>query len=261
MISFEELSQRFPVQNVAPYGPCVVVPGSEFNPDWEVFLGDQGYSCRFSDLDGKPVTLVQHKNARSNGGEKTVYVPQKKVGGESMESKESKESGKKGHGCQKGPSWSPEEEQRLLKRMQELTGPVKARARQLEPEFGRSAIALIQKHKKLLKAEKAKKGPKPETAKKSLKNSDEVAKKSAEISSGPESIPVAAAEPASPSASEADSVVSLLSEIRDLLKPDSFDFEYHCPKCNEHGTVSCVERVWQHCPVCGAPLIVWSVED
>lgn len=42
-ITFEELAQRFPLRNVAPYGACVVVPGAEFDPDWEVALGDAAH--------------------------------------------------------------------------------------------------------------------------------------------------------------------------------------------------------------------------
>lgn len=59
--SIEKLKEMFPVQNVAPYGDCVVVPGSKFDPDWEAHLGDQGYKCFPTDLDQKPVTLVQLK--------------------------------------------------------------------------------------------------------------------------------------------------------------------------------------------------------
>jgi hypothetical protein len=228
VITFEELAVKFPVQNVAPYGAVVVVPGVEFDPDWEVFLGDRGYRCRFIDLDQRPVVLVQRKNP-SGQGEREVYVPHEredfgfkmkhsnevvqfaqelasqtdpayslrdiageiekkfgvkvshvaigkwigKSGGESMENKENR---KKFHGWQRGPSWSPEEEQRLLKRIEELTGPIKMRARQLAPEFDRSAIALVQKHKKLIKCEKQ--GSKPKVAEKSLQSSDEVAEKS-----------------------------------------------------------------------------------
>jgi transposase-like protein len=74
VITFEELAQRFPIRNVAPYGACVVVPGVEFDPDWEVYLGDQGCRCIMTDLDGAPVTLVQRKNVTGQGM-RDVYVP------------------------------------------------------------------------------------------------------------------------------------------------------------------------------------------
>lgn len=80
MITFEELAAKYPIQNVAPFGACVVVPGAEFDPDWEVFLGDQGCQCHFTDLDGKPVTLVQRKSS-SGQGARDVFAPEEKSGG------------------------------------------------------------------------------------------------------------------------------------------------------------------------------------
>lgn len=156
MISFEELSQRFPIRDVRLYGACVVVPGADFDPDWEVYLGDKGCICHFIDLDQRPVVLVQRKNA-PDGKEIVVYELKEKVGGEeSLEKVETKATKQKPKGWLKGPVWSSENEERLLKRMQELTGPIEARARQLAPEFSRSASSLVQKHKKLLRAQKGK---------------------------------------------------------------------------------------------------------
>lgn len=71
-VTFEELVTRFPLRNIAPYGACLVIPGAEFDPDWEVVLGDAGFSCHFTDFDGKPVTLVQKKVIPEG---KVVYVP------------------------------------------------------------------------------------------------------------------------------------------------------------------------------------------
>jgi hypothetical protein len=75
MITVEELKAKFPVRDVRPYGECIVVPGAEFDPDWEYFLGEQGYKCHMSDIDGKPVTLVKLKSAGKSEGEKEVYQP------------------------------------------------------------------------------------------------------------------------------------------------------------------------------------------
>jgi hypothetical protein len=55
----EDLKLKFPLKEVPPYGSCIVVPGSEFNPDWEAELDDQGFLCAFTDLDQKAVTLVR----------------------------------------------------------------------------------------------------------------------------------------------------------------------------------------------------------
>ena len=75
-VSIAELKEKFgPSHDVAPYGECIVVQGTEFNPDWEAELGDQGYKCHFGDLDGHAVTFVQLKKAVGEG--KAVYVPAK----------------------------------------------------------------------------------------------------------------------------------------------------------------------------------------
>lgn len=94
MITVEELQQRFAVRTVPPYGECVVVPGAEFDPDWEVYLGDQGYSCRFTDFDKRPVVLVHVKQVRRNASSVTDKVPENV---ESVKSKENKKNRKKRH--------------------------------------------------------------------------------------------------------------------------------------------------------------------
>ena len=76
MVTIDELKEKFgSAVNVAPYGECFVIPGSEFDPDWEVDLGDQGFRCHFGDLDGRPVTFVKLNRAVAEG--KVVYVPPK----------------------------------------------------------------------------------------------------------------------------------------------------------------------------------------
>jgi hypothetical protein len=74
-MTVEELKKRFPVKDVAPYGSCIVVPGAEFDPDWETELDEQGYKCHMTDIYGKPVTLVKLKSAGKSEGEKEVYQP------------------------------------------------------------------------------------------------------------------------------------------------------------------------------------------
>ena len=59
MIGIEDLKQRYPdVRDIKPYGFVVVVPGKEFDPDWEFQLEDQGYKVHLVELDRKPVALV-----------------------------------------------------------------------------------------------------------------------------------------------------------------------------------------------------------
>lgn len=60
-VSVKDLKQKYSVLPVDGLGDCVIVPGEEFDPDWEVYLGDQGYNCVNDTLDGHPVTFIQLK--------------------------------------------------------------------------------------------------------------------------------------------------------------------------------------------------------
>jgi hypothetical protein len=73
-ISVELLRAKFPVEKFTLYGECIVVPGIEFDPDWEVILVDQGYKCVNTDVDGVQVTLVRLKKPAAEG-EKVVFKP------------------------------------------------------------------------------------------------------------------------------------------------------------------------------------------
>jgi hypothetical protein len=55
-------------------------------------------------------------------------------------------------------------------------------------------------------------------------------------------------------------ILDVLKEIRDAFVPETFSFDYHCRNCGENGTVSNFKRIYEFCPVCGKPLIVWNVE-
>jgi hypothetical protein len=116
VITFEELAQKYPVQSVAPYGACVVVPGVEFDPDWEVYLGDHGCRVIMTDLDGRPVTLVQRKSA---GGESVRDVYALEESGGDKKSMEKVERTKSLHARAKGGNlwlkvWSVEEDEFLI---------------------------------------------------------------------------------------------------------------------------------------------------
>jgi len=231
---------------VAPYGECIVIQGSEFDPDWEADLGDQGFACHFGDLDNHAVTFVPlnkivsksgvvfvpsaaSKQVQGNGEVKemdkkveneenkrvnwqpeedallislwnqgssipdiAVKVEEKypsrkgnsanmrlkrlrivgqiqprnkhvrgnvakeasyQVGGEKLENSEEK----KFKGCQKGPDWTPEDEQRLFKRIDEVSGTIVQRIAQIITEFpGRSAVGIKQKYEKLVAKAKQK---------------------------------------------------------------------------------------------------------
>jgi len=89
MVTIEELKNKYPVKDVAPYGSCIVVPGDEFDPDWEHYLAEQGFKCFLTDLEMKPVTLVRLKPAAS--------IPTRKSGKTPL-----------------GYHWTPEEDQQLI---------------------------------------------------------------------------------------------------------------------------------------------------
>jgi hypothetical protein len=76
VVSIEKLTEKFgPSKDVKPWGSCLVVQGTEFDPDWEAELGDLGYRCHFGTLDQHAVTFVQLKKTVAPG--KSVYVPPK----------------------------------------------------------------------------------------------------------------------------------------------------------------------------------------
>lgn len=235
MIRFEELRQRFPVQNIAPYGECVVVPGAEFDPDWEVYLAEEGCACVFTDLDQRPVTLVWRKPMGE--GVKDVYVP---VREEVEKSLSENEQGKLGR-------WSREDELRLLRRMSELPGTLNEKVTVLQREFpGRSATALLLKWRKLQrKAGKIIIGDGwGKTAKADVEKTVEGA----------------AVNESAQKTESLGELAAVLREIRDLLRPKSFCFEYACARCGYCGSADDQDKIWRFCPVCGEKLSVWNVE-
>jgi hypothetical protein len=74
MTLIEELKKQFPIQKFSLHGECVVVPGTEFDPDWEDILFEQGYNSIDTDLDGKAVTLVR-LTRKEKSGVKVVCEP------------------------------------------------------------------------------------------------------------------------------------------------------------------------------------------
>ncbi len=62
MISIEALLERFgPALEVQGYGKCLVILGSEFDPDWEAELDDQGFTVLFETWNNHPMTVVPLK--------------------------------------------------------------------------------------------------------------------------------------------------------------------------------------------------------
>ena len=113
----EDLKQKFPLKEFSPYGFCVVVPGAEFDPDWEAELVDHGYKCFDLDVDGEPVTLVRVVKTEKGSGEKTVPSPPiapiaAKASAEAEGEKETFIPGARSPPSQK---WRPEEDEVLIK--------------------------------------------------------------------------------------------------------------------------------------------------
>jgi len=342
-VTFEELKKRFKFDNVVPYGECVIIPGTEFDPDWEDELSSQGCELHFVDIAGKPVTLMQKGKDQEEEVEEVeereeVAEREERDKVEKVEKVEDVEEVEKvtdyeatTHGSMAEFPWSNEDEKKLLQRMNQLEGTVYERVALLMPEFsGRTGVALRQKYYKLtgLKAGSKRKGrPKPEllhvpwnaqdddllielwkkrmtvsaiaqkvvgrsyesvkmrlqmlkqlgrikprwerkSKTKGLKKREKVekkeqAKKTEEI---PESIPTSIPTEILTHAPielpvKEDPIVTLLREIRDLLRPRDFNFDYYCRSCGESGNVSNSERIYEFCPVCGKPLLISNVEE
>jgi len=49
----------FKVENIAPYGDCIIVPGKKFDPDWEDMLEGQGNPVVFTEICSQKVVLVR----------------------------------------------------------------------------------------------------------------------------------------------------------------------------------------------------------
>jgi len=273
MISLDELKQRFPVRNIPPYGECVVIPGKEFDPDWEAFLDEQGYGSVFTDIGGTPVTLVLTIK-RHGDSKKTVYEPRRLP--EKEEPPTLDEPLKKHPYMMKGPVWTRKDEDRLVRRFSELTGNMEGKSRALTKEFqGRSAKALLQKFKKLVKAGLArpvKRGrPKKVLGAKGLEKAlenvcpdcglpkdlcccDEEKKESLrqermnELSGTMEEI------------GKGTRAHVEKSPTEKVDAPHGVYFKAYCRKCKTNRTVE-DNDVWRVCPICLEPLIVWNVQE
>lgn len=129
----EELKQQFKVANVAGLGTCIVIPVDKFNPEWDQQILDAGKQCHAQN-DYVHVILGHEKIEKTNVLSNFL-----------------------------SPHWSKEEEDRLLKRWNELTGTMDRRSAKLVSEFpGRTAKAIELKYRKLKRAKKQKETPKPE---------------------------------------------------------------------------------------------------
>ncbi|MCJ7425128.1 hypothetical protein MUP01_12810 [Candidatus Bathyarchaeota archaeon] len=244
----EDLKLKFPMKEFSPYGFCVVVPGAEFDPDWEAELVDHGYKCFDLDVGGEPVTLVRVVKTEKGSGEKTVPSPPPaaKASAEAEGEKETFIPGARSPPSQK---WRPEEDKVLVKLWNE-GGLIE----KMTPSFpGRTETAIRLRIQRLEKRGKIKK----RTGRGRPKKAKEVASPvdTPMPTSTPTPLPTPSPAPAN------DEVVELLKQILEAVKPkeESVCFESYCPSCRKSSSVE-DSNVWKACPVCGGPLIVWNVE-
>ena len=67
MISIPELWAKFgPALDVPSLGKCLAIPGSEFDPDWEAQLDDQGFTVFFETWDNHPMTVIPLEKEQDN---------------------------------------------------------------------------------------------------------------------------------------------------------------------------------------------------
>jgi hypothetical protein len=239
-VTIEDLKSKFgDVINVEPYGPCVIVPGDEFDPDWEADLADQGYMCREVLANKKPVTLVPLKKV-SGEPEKSVPKPLPKP--VSSSKKISRD-------------WSPEEDKVLVEKWKEDKLTIREIQEQCFPTRSKESVGmhvwdLQQKgiiQRKQVKGGRPKGTKKPERKQKELKKTTD--------HSDDSKVPFMSTE---------DPMLKVLKEILDCLRgfePVTFSFECHCRKCGDNRSIHDEDEVWRVCPRCGEPLIIWNVQS
>jgi hypothetical protein len=242
MVTIEELKREFGVRNIVPYGPCIVIPQGKLNIDWEKQLRDQGYAIhlRMNLPGGYECTVVELKPEDLE--ERMVYSPSTR-GGDTSDR-----------------LWQPEEDQHLIDLWNK-----KLKIDEIADAFPHRTRVSIKDRLQRLRLHGTIQGRwrkgEGRRARKKIKESKENKPEVTQTSPRSTRKDLSSSTPArtQPSTPE-DSLVSLLREIRDLLKPKTFYFDWACPKCNSTGSVCEEEKIWRFCPVCGKPLTVWNVE-
>jgi hypothetical protein len=130
----------FSKTNLAPYGDVLVIPAKDFQSGWETNLRAEGHAI-YSQTYGGGMAFLVSLNVKDS----------RKVPSKSDQKKPDQISWHK---------WSPEDVERLMKRMGEVKGSPKKRARQLLKEFpGRVVGALANKYVKTLAQQEATMAP------------------------------------------------------------------------------------------------------
>lgn len=141
-IKITDLQDKFVERNVPPYGRVLMIPGKDFDPDWEAALEDMGFGCVFTEINSEKFTLVKLEKEE---GEEESTAESRPGAGKFL------------------TNWSHADQERLLKRMEESPGTIKEKVAQLVSEFpGRTATGLQKKYRKLTRGRRRIGRPKKE---------------------------------------------------------------------------------------------------
>lgn len=96
----EQLKERFPIQNVASLGRCIIIHVNKFVPEWDQKLLDEGYQAHAKD---NYVYIPIPENETPNPKEKIVYKPATSRRGNHL-----------------GKSWNEKEDRQLISLFKQL---------------------------------------------------------------------------------------------------------------------------------------------
>ncbi len=150
-IKITDLQDKFIERNVPPYGRVLMVPGKDFDPDWEDALAEMGYGCVFTEIGQEKFTLVLLEKEE---------VPEEETAAKPEVEREDSGQFAKHRGAPAGRKvnhWSHADEERLIKRVEEMprTTTFEDKCALLVQEFpGRTSTGLEKKYLKLKRRQK-----------------------------------------------------------------------------------------------------------
>jgi hypothetical protein len=137
MSLFETLKNKYPIQQIAMYGDCIIIPIVEFGDDWEKRLKEEGYMSHVVQINYVGRWAVQLRKAEVYKKEPFPDPPKEKSSKKEILAINRNKA-----------DWTKEEKDRLMKRWSEVTPPTAlGKARELQKEFperSEQAIYLMQ---------------------------------------------------------------------------------------------------------------------
>jgi hypothetical protein len=137
MSLFETLKNKYPIQQIAMYGDCIIIPIVEFGDDWEKRLKEEGYMSHIVQINYVGRWAVQLRKAEVYKKEPFPDPPKEKSSKKEILAINRNKA-----------DWTKEEKDRLMKRWSEVTPPTAlGKARELQKEFperSEHAIYLMQ---------------------------------------------------------------------------------------------------------------------